>query len=119
MMPDCDPEEEGSIVLPAIAEDKVYMNELNRSRPEHVNQCPQIRASQKYHLKEHAFSKKVDTVSIPRSIILDMAIVIRKQGGRWEKTDKVVFADEAQLQKLLYESPERQSSRGTVKFGER
>src|SRR5882724_11538941 len=35
-----------------------------------------------------------------------MAIVIRKQGGKWEKTEKVIFADEAQLQKLLYESPE-------------
>jgi hypothetical protein len=35
-----------------------------------------------------------------------MAIVIRKQGGKWERTDKVIFADEAQLQKLLYESPE-------------
>ena len=35
-----------------------------------------------------------------------MAIVIRKQGGKWEKTDKVIFADEAQLQRLLYESPE-------------
>ena len=41
-----------------------------------------------------------------RSMILDMAIVIRKQGGKWEKTDKVIFADEAQLQRLLYESPE-------------
>jgi len=29
-------------------------------------------------------------------MILDVAIVIRKQGGRWEKTDKVIFADEQQ-----------------------
>jgi hypothetical protein len=35
-----------------------------------------------------------------------MAIVIRSQGGKWEKTEKVTFADEAQLQKMLYESPE-------------
>ena len=39
-------------------------------------------------------------------MILDMAIVIRNQGGKWEKTEKVVFADEAQLQRMLYESPE-------------
>jgi len=39
-------------------------------------------------------------------MIWDMAIVIRKQGGKWEKTDKVIFADEAQLQRLLYEPPE-------------
>jgi RecB family endonuclease NucS len=37
------------------------------------------------------------------AVILDMAIVIRKQGGKWEKTEKVIFADEAQLQKMLYE----------------
>jgi len=35
-----------------------------------------------------------------------MAIVIRNQGGKWEKTEKVTFADEAQLQKMLYESTE-------------
>lgn len=35
-----------------------------------------------------------------------MPIVIRNQGGKWEKTEKVIFADEAQLQKLLYQSPE-------------
>jgi RecB family endonuclease NucS len=39
-------------------------------------------------------------------MILDMAIVIRNQGGKWEKTEKVTFVDEAQLQKMLYESPE-------------
>jgi RecB family endonuclease NucS len=39
-------------------------------------------------------------------MIWPMAIVIRKQGGKWEKTEKVIFADEAQLQKLLYQSPE-------------
>jgi hypothetical protein len=35
-----------------------------------------------------------------------MAIVIRSRGGKWEKTEKVVFVDEAQLQKMLYASPE-------------
>src|SRR5690348_8988302 len=35
-----------------------------------------------------------------------MAIVIRKQGEKWEKAEKVIFADEAQLQKMLYDSPE-------------
>jgi hypothetical protein len=35
-----------------------------------------------------------------------MTIVIRKQGGKWEKTETVIFADEAQLQGLLYDSPE-------------
>jgi hypothetical protein len=39
-------------------------------------------------------------------MILGMSIVIRKQGGKWEKTEKVVFADEAELQRMLYESPE-------------
>jgi hypothetical protein len=39
-------------------------------------------------------------------MIWPMAIVIRKQGGKWEKTEKVIFAGEAQLQKLLYQSPE-------------
>ncbi len=39
-------------------------------------------------------------------MILGMAIVIRNQGGKWEKTENVIFADEAQLQKLLYDSPE-------------
>lgn len=48
----------------------------------------------------------IGALSWPAKYDLDMAIVIRKQGGRWEKTDKVIFADEAQLQKLLYESPE-------------
>jgi hypothetical protein len=35
-------------------------------------------------------------------MIWHMAIVIRKQGRKWEKTERVIFADEAQLQKLLY-----------------
>jgi len=35
-----------------------------------------------------------------------MAIVIRNNGGKWQKATKVDFAAEAQLQKLLYESPE-------------
>jgi hypothetical protein len=35
-----------------------------------------------------------------------MAIVIRSQGGKWQEATKVEFADEAQLQKLLYDSPE-------------
>ena len=35
-----------------------------------------------------------------------MAIVIRNSGGKWHKATKVEFAAEAQLQKLLYDSPE-------------
>jgi len=35
-----------------------------------------------------------------------MAIVIRNNGGKWQKATKVEFAAEAQLQKLLYDSPE-------------
>src|SRR4051812_3835695 len=35
-----------------------------------------------------------------------MAIVIRNSGGKWQKAIKVQFAAEAQLQKLLYDSPE-------------
>jgi len=35
-----------------------------------------------------------------------MAIVIRTNGGKWQKATKVEFAAEAQLQKLIYESPE-------------
>ena len=35
-----------------------------------------------------------------------MAIVVRSQGGKWQKAAKVEFAAEAQLQKLLYDSPE-------------
>jgi len=35
-----------------------------------------------------------------------MAIVIRSQGGKWQEATKVEYADEAQLQRLLYESPE-------------
>jgi RecB family endonuclease NucS len=35
-----------------------------------------------------------------------MAIVIRNDGGKWQKATKVEFTDEAQLQKLLYDSPE-------------
>jgi hypothetical protein len=35
-----------------------------------------------------------------------MAIVIRNNGGKWQKAIKVEFAAEAQLQKLLYDSPE-------------
>jgi len=35
-----------------------------------------------------------------------MAIVVRSQGGKWQKATKVEFTDEAQLQKLLYDSPE-------------
>jgi len=35
-----------------------------------------------------------------------MAIVVRSQGGKWQKATKVEFAAEAQLQKLLYDSPE-------------
>ena len=48
----------------------------------------------------------IGTLSWPAKYDLDMAIVIRKLGGKWEKTEKVIFADEAQLQRLLYESPE-------------
>jgi hypothetical protein len=35
-----------------------------------------------------------------------MAIVIRANGGKWQKATKVEFAAEAQLQKLIYDSPE-------------
>jgi len=35
-----------------------------------------------------------------------MAIMIRRHGGRWEKAEEVIYADEAQLQKMLYDSPE-------------
>jgi hypothetical protein len=35
-----------------------------------------------------------------------MAIVIRTSGGKWHKATKVEFAAEAQLQKLIYDSPE-------------
>ena len=35
-----------------------------------------------------------------------MAIVIRTNGGKWQKATKVEFAAEAQLQKLIYDSPE-------------
>jgi hypothetical protein len=35
-----------------------------------------------------------------------MAIVTRSHGGKWQEATKVEFADEAQLQKLLYDSPE-------------
>jgi hypothetical protein len=35
-------------------------------------------------------------------MIWHMAIVIRNQGRKWEKTERVIFADGAQLQKLLY-----------------
>jgi len=35
-----------------------------------------------------------------------MTIIMRKPGGKWEKTEPVIFADEAQLQRLLYDSPE-------------
>src|SRR5437868_6799735 len=35
-----------------------------------------------------------------------MAIVIRNNGGKWKRATKVEFAAEAQLQKLLYDSPE-------------
>jgi hypothetical protein len=35
-----------------------------------------------------------------------MAIVIRNNGGKWQKASKVEFAAETQLQKLLYDSPE-------------
>ena len=61
---------------------------------------------EKVSLKTHTLPKRQAPDRVLRSMILDMAIVIRKQGGKWEKTDKVIFADEAQLQKLLYESPE-------------
>jgi len=32
--------------------------------------------------------------------------MIRRHGGRWEKAEEVIYADEAQLQKMLYDSPE-------------
>jgi hypothetical protein len=35
-----------------------------------------------------------------------MAIVIRNNGGKWQRATIVKFADEAQLQELLYKSPE-------------
>src|SRR5438445_11051658 len=35
-----------------------------------------------------------------------MAIIIRNNGGKWQKATKVEFAAEAHLQKLLYDSPE-------------
>lgn len=35
-----------------------------------------------------------------------MAIVIRTNGDKWQKATKVEFAAEAQLQKLIYDSPE-------------
>jgi len=35
-----------------------------------------------------------------------MAIVVRKQGQKWERAAKVIFVDESQLQKMLHESPE-------------
>jgi RecB family endonuclease NucS len=37
---------------------------------------------------------------------LCMAILIRKHGARWERAEEVIYADEAQLQKMLYDSPE-------------
>jgi hypothetical protein len=37
---------------------------------------------------------------------LCMAILIRKHGERWERAEEVIYADEAQLQKMLYDSPE-------------
>ena len=33
-------------------------------------------------------------------------IVVRKKGSKWEKCSQIDFSDEAQLQTLLYESPE-------------
>jgi hypothetical protein len=36
MMPDCDPEDPGPLVMPVINEDREYMDLLNRSRQEHV-----------------------------------------------------------------------------------
>src|SRR5437016_3318881 len=35
-----------------------------------------------------------------------MGILIRNQGGTWQQATKVEFKDEAQLQKLLHDSPE-------------
>jgi len=37
---------------------------------------------------------------------LIMAIMARKQGDKWGRAEKVIFGDEAQLQKMLYDSPE-------------
>ncbi len=35
-----------------------------------------------------------------------MPILVRQKGSKWQRADDVVFADETQLQKMLYESPE-------------
>lgn len=35
-----------------------------------------------------------------------MTIVMRRKGEKWQDVQEVIFADEAQLQKLLYDSPE-------------
>ena len=35
-----------------------------------------------------------------------MAILIRKQGESWERAEEVIYTNEAQLQKMLYDSPE-------------
>jgi len=54
-----------------------------------------------------SLSNKLDGLQVGvRGILFGVAIVIRNQGGKWEKAERVIFADEAQLQKLLYGSPE-------------
>jgi len=35
-----------------------------------------------------------------------MSILIRQHGSKWERATRAQFADETQLQALLYESPE-------------
>jgi RecB family endonuclease NucS len=41
----------------------------------------------------------------------EMPILVRQKGSKWQRADDVVFADETQLQKMLYESPELISPR--------
>ncbi|HVH50356.1 MAG TPA: hypothetical protein VM781_01720, partial [Candidatus Bathyarchaeia archaeon] len=40
-----------------------------------------------------------------------MPILVRQKGSKWQRADDVVFADETQLQKMLYEGPELISPR--------
>jgi RecB family endonuclease NucS len=43
-----------------------------------------------------------------------MPILVRRRGERWDRANDLEFADEAQLQKMLYEAPELISAHDEV-----